>query len=363
LLKYNKKGKNLIDFEKLAENIFNSKNASELLKHYNTDILETLQLSNAYKFIDFDMNFLVKTIKSFLNSNDLFLIHLKDHFYQIVDSENLKIDNLNFENSILDNSIFDNSLIENSETFNKSNSECLKFPILSFHKFPNNDNPHIENKMFNKRVIHIYESFLADYNKFKILKNLILHACNKTKNKVYARNCEIIVKPAKEMKQFFIDNNIQGYRVAKKAFVLIDKKTKEPLMCYTVGHAYFGKGIYDAEIARGASKLGYSVIGGASKLWNFIIDYYKTRNLDETPGSVNSIVYYVDRNFYNGKSMNFLSGQKFIKSQPGFWNFWVETKELKNREPNRHSYIMEQQKNGKLFPVKMAGTDVNVWER
>lgn len=338
----------MIDFEKLTENIFNSKNVSELLKHYNTDILETLQLSNAYKFIDFDMNFLVKTIKSFLNSNDLFLIHLKDHFYQVVDSENLNVKN----------SIFENSLIENSK-----NSEILNFPILSFHKFPNDDNPYKENKMFNKRVIHIYESVLADYNKFKILKNLILHACNKTKNKVYARNCEIIVKPAIEMKQFFIDNNIQGYRVAKKAFVLIDKNTKEPLMCYTVGHAYFGKGNYDAEIARGACKLGYSVIGGASKLWNFIIDYYKTRNLDETPGSVNSIVYYVDRNFYNGNSMNFLSGQKFIKSQPGFWNFWVETKELKNREPNRHSYIMEQQKNGKLFPVKMAGTDVNVWER
>ena len=37
-------------------------------------------------------------------------------------------------------------------------------------------------------------------------------------------------------------------------------------MGYSIGDAYLGKGKYDAEVARGACKLGYSVIGGASKL-------------------------------------------------------------------------------------------------
>lgn len=48
--------------------------------------------------------------------------------------------------------------------------------------------------------------------------------------------------------------------------MLLDKITKEPLMGYLVGDAYFGKGKYDAEISRGACKLGYSIVGGASKI-------------------------------------------------------------------------------------------------
>ena len=58
-------------------------------------------------------------------------------------------------------------------------------------------------------------------------------------------------------------------------------------MCYTVGHAFFGKGAYDAEIARGCcitnykkTGLGIQVIGGASKLWKAILNYYEDKNLD-----------------------------------------------------------------------------------
>jgi hypothetical protein len=59
----------------------------------------------------------------------------------------------------------------------------------------------------------------------------------------------------------FLNNNIQGYRNAKTGFLLVDKKTEEPLMCYTVGHAFFGKGAYDAEIARGCCITNYHNTG------------------------------------------------------------------------------------------------------
>lgn len=215
----------------------------------------------------------------------------------------------------------------------------------------------------NIRLINIYEPFFWNHKKWGVFENLVLHACGRTPNKVYARDCDIVVMESLKTKSFFIENNIQGYRSAKTSFCLVHKKTKEIMMIYSVGHAHFGKGQYDAEIARGACKLGWAVIGGASKLWKFIINYYKDKNLDGAPGSVDSIVYYVDLNYYNGQSLKMLEGQEFIMDQPGFWNFWVETKELKNREPHRHKFIMETQAKGLLFPVPNAGTQTNVWFR
>ena len=231
--------------------------------------------------------------------------------------------------------------------------------------------PKPKNYHFNKtklctekeiRLIHAFEPVLRNERQLKILKDIVLHACKKTKT-IFARNTEVKIVPAIEMKQFIENNNIQGYRAAKKAFVLIDKNTKEPLMCYTIGKAFFGKGKYDAEIIRGASKLGYTVVGGASKLWKYITEYYKDKNLNDEPGVVNSIVYYVNLNYYDGKSMTFLSNTKFIKNQPSFWNYWVETKILKDREPHRHKEIQKLMQEGKILYIGNSGTQVNVWER
>ena len=111
-------------------------------------------------------------------------------------------------------------------------------------------------------------------------------------------------------------------------------------MSYTVGTAHFGKGKYDAEIARGACLLGYSVVGGASKLWSSIIEYYDTHKLDNSPGQINSIVYYSDSNYYDGKSVKLLPGTSFITTTNGFWNYWCKDFIMKNREPMRHHDIV-----------------------
>lgn len=212
------------------------------------------------------------------------------------------------------------------------------------------------------RLIHIYEPYIFNTNSWNIIKNIILHSCNRSK-KIYARNTEVVIKPASDMKDFFNKNNIQGYRPAKTAFILVDKKTKEPLMCYTVGYAWFGKGKYDAEITRGACKLGYTIVGGASKLWKHIIEYYKDKDLNGNKGSIDSIVYYVDLNYYNGSSINFLKNTKFIKNQLSFWNYWVDEKILKNRDPNKHKKIKQLEQQGKILVVGNSGTQVNLWTR
>ena len=213
------------------------------------------------------------------------------------------------------------------------------------------------------RVINAYEHEIFDAHKWPIFKNMITYHCGLA-TKIYARNTKVkIVSRAADLKQLFLNNNIQGYRNAKTGFLLVDKKTDEPLMCYTVGHAFFGKGAYDAEIARGCcitnynnTGLGIQVIGGASKLWKAILNYYEDKNLDNTPGSVNSIVYYTDSRYYNGKSIGHLMDSSALPGKvmtlrvcSGFMNYWVEDGLLRNRDPARHSFIMENMNCSKIL--------------
>ena len=227
------------------------------------------------------------------------------------------------------------------------------------------------------RVINAYEHEIFNEKKWQIFKNMITYHCGLA-TRIYARNTKVvIVNKASTLKPLFLDNNIQGYRSARTGFLLVDKKTEEPLMCYTVGHAFFGKGAYDAEIARGCcitnyknTGLGIQVIGGASKLWKAILNYYEDKNLDNKPGQINSIIYYTDSRYYNGKSISHLmdSGSlpgrvETLRSCPGFMNYWVDEGLLKNREPMRHAEIMQNMKIGKILVMPNPGVDSHCYFR
>ena len=205
----------------------------------------------------------------------------------------------------------------------------------------------------NIRLIHAWEHYIKDEVKFEILKNVILHACGLSEYKIYARNTRIEVRSAIIMKEFFNKNHIAGYRGARAAYVLVDNKTNEDVMCYLVGYSHFGKGKYDAEIIRGASKLGYSVIGGASKLWSYII-----KNTD-----YNSIVYYVDLNLYNGCGIKYLNDIKFLSENISYKNYFHKTNDLKSRNPTTHKEISNLKNLGEVWQIYDAGTQVNVWNR
>jgi hypothetical protein len=204
------------------------------------------------------------------------------------------------------------------------------------------------------RLIHVWEHMWTDPLKRPIYENMIRHALGLTEHRVGARQTRVEKRSANAMRSFFEENNIQGYRTATSAYVLVDKKTGLDLMCYTTGHAYFGKGIYDLEIARGACRLGYSVSGGATKLWKAIIE--------DNP-DVNSIVYYVDLNHYSGSSVSGLPGAQFIKNQPSFWNWHVDEGRMRNRDPQRHKEIVAGYKDGSILQVHNSGTAVYVWKR
>ena len=201
------------------------------------------------------------------------------------------------------------------------------------------------------RLIHIYEYEWNDERQRPILENIIKNALGINEHKIYARKCNIIIKESKEMKDFFNKNNIQGFRGGSFSICLSDKETNEIYMAYMFGKAFFGKGKYEWEVIRGATKLGYNIIGGASKIWKYFITNYNPK----------SIVYYIDYNYFNGNSLPYL-GLKYIKTQPSFKNYFVKEKIIKNRDPIHHKEIVKGYENGSILQIWNAGTKVYVWE-
>lgn len=123
-------------------------------------------------------------------------------------------------------------------------------------------------------------------------------------------------------------------------------------MSYMMGKAFFGKGKYEWEVIRGATELGYTVIGGASKIWKYFIKTYNPQ----------SIVYYIDYNYFNGNSLPYL-GLTFVKTQPSFKNYFKATGEVKNRDPMHHKDIIKGYEDGSILQIWNAGTKVYVWTK
>ncbi len=207
------------------------------------------------------------------------------------------------------------------------------------------------------RLIHIWEWMWNDERKQKILKNIILSACGLIEHKIYARKCkpEIIDLHtcSKETKQeiidFFNNNNINGYRGAKYCCLL--RYNEEIVHSFTFGYPFQGNNKYEYELIRGASLLGYSIIGGSSKLWSLFI---KEINPE-------SVVYYVDYNYFDGKSLKYLKPEfKYISHSLSFWNYNKQTGEVKNRQPMRNKELTN---NLNIFKIYGAGTKTYVYNK
>ena len=223
------------------------------------------------------------------------------------------------------------------------------------------------------RCVFVYPSYLKDSNRVNVYKNILIYHCGLAK-RVYARNTVVRKYPAIQMKLFFTENNIEGYRNASVAYVLEDKKTGEQYMSYSLGYSYFGKGNYDCEIARGACKLGYQVVGGASKLWKAIIN--------DNP-DVKSIVYYCDRREYDQRSIGHLMDGALMTSLghvhmlaggTSFMNYWTQdvfldgriwhrAGDYANREPAKHSFVRDAMLRGECVQVNNPGSFTNIFVR
>lgn len=165
------------------------------------------------------------------------------------------------------------------------------------------------------QIIHLFEDELV--NKPEVVKSLILSKIGKTK-KIFARKCSIQKLSKSESKHFFNKNHIQGNARSKESFGLVFEN--RIVMAISIGRPRFNKN-YDIEIIRICSEIGYSIIGGTSKL----IAYIKKNNKDS------SIISYADLRFGLGTSFE-KSGMKLISySPPNYWYVINGNRESRNK--------------------------------
>lgn len=205
------------------------------------------------------------------------------------------------------------------------------------------------------RLIHIWDYEWQDPTKQRVLKNIILGALNKLPERYYARECEVCrydqnSERWNELNRFFEHNNIQGNRGGSLVYTL--EKDGEILMAYKFGRPSGGnaKKKYQYEMVRGACKLGVQVVGGATRLWRHFVNDVKPI----------SVVYYVDYNYFDGRSVEKLGG-RYLGSQQGVKNYWIKQDKVKNREPARHKEVKEAIERGDVIEIWTPGVKTYVF--
>lgn len=244
----------------------------------------------------------------------------------------------------------------------------LKFPI-SYPKF-NIDG--VDKDYFFKKSYeaeHENNSFKLWIKDFEwknerqreVLKSYILHAANKTPYKWYARECEIRTVNSKEGRAFELENCFYGKRGASLSLGLYSKREKYGvpegtlLMIYTFGKNFFAKKENVIEIIRVGTRKFCHVAGGSSKLLKHFINNYKTIKIGKKDVLVKELKFYSDYDHNLGNSMDSLGFEFMGYSKGGFMNYWIEEDKVKQREPMKHKWVMEQMKEGKCLAIPNAG--------
>jgi hypothetical protein len=209
-----------------------------------------------------------------------------------------------------------------------------------------------------------------DYRrKWNVLKSYIKAGVGKVDHKYYARECEIRVVENRELRPFLEENCFYGFRAATVNLGLYAKRDRGAvkagtlLMVYTFGHPFFGKGLYDIEVIRVSTRLNHQVLGGASKLLTHFLKNYPTVEIGGKPREVNKIVFIVDADHNDARSLETL-GFTFVSHEGhGFMNVDVETGKASHRQPMKHREIMEKMRTGKMYSVANAGSIIYMLNR
>lgn len=171
------------------------------------------------------------------------------------------------------------------------------------------------------RLIHIFEDEW-DFKK-DIIKGMMTSKFNKNE-KIYARKCTIREITNREAKDFINKNHIQGYVNSKVSIGLFHENELCSVMTFGKERINLGRkgteGCY--EMLRFASRIGITVVGGASKMFSYFTGKYKPEH----------IVTYADLRFFDGHSYENLGFKFSHKSKPNY--FYV----IRNHRENRFKY-------------------------
>ena len=157
------------------------------------------------------------------------------------------------------------------------------------------------------QLFHIFENEWLDPNKREIWKSMILNKIGRSK-KVYARKTEIQEVQERDKNEFLNTNHIQGTCSSRIDLGLIHENELVALM--TFGKSRFNKK-YEYELLRFCNKRGYSVIGGASKIFKYFLKEYKPE----------SIISYANRRWSQGNLYENLGFSCVGSTDPNYFYF------------------------------------------
>lgn len=136
------------------------------------------------------------------------------------------------------------------------------------------------------RLLHIYD--VEWKYKQQIVMSRLTSILGKASSKIYARNCTVGMITTEQAREFFEENHMQGHAPCSIAVGLFYEGYLISAMSF--GRPRFNKE-YQYEMMRFATKLRYTVVGGASKLFSFF-----TKCEDPT-----SIISYADKRWNIGE--------------------------------------------------------------
>ena len=212
------------------------------------------------------------------------------------------------------------------------------------------------------QLIHIFEDewiLKNDICKSRI-KNLL-----GVSERIYARKCKIVELDKQASKTFFNENHIQGNVNASIIYGLEYNGEIVSAMSFGGLRKNLGSNSMDGhyELLRFANKKGYTVIGGASKLFNHFI---KENNPIE-------VVSYADRRWSKGNLYEQLNFNFSHTSEPSY--FYVIGSERKNRFGYRKDILISKYgcsptdtehnfcKNKGWYRIYDCGTKVYKWKK
>ena len=121
--------------------------------------------------------------------------------------------------------------------------------------------------------------------------------------KIYARKCEIKEISDNNLVKMFLDiNHLKGFAYSVINLGLYYEDELVSLMLFRKNNSKY-------ELLRFCDKLNYSIIGGASKLFNFFIKKY---NPEE-------IITYIDRSISQGQTYNKLGFNYYNKTNSNYY--------------------------------------------
>ncbi len=198
--------------------------------------------------------------------------------------------------------------------------------------------------------------------KIDIVKSIIGHNLNLSKNKIYARKTKIVEVDSQTASDFLNNNHIQGEVSAPIRYGLTLNNNLIALM--TFSKARFSN--HEWEMIRFCSLLNTSIVGGANKLFQHFINTHNP----------NSVVTYADIRLFDGKVYEKLGFSHSHNTPPAYFYFieeeyWLHnrmsfqkkllSKKLERFDPNLTEY--ENMRNNGWYRVWDCGQSVWVWNK